>query len=774
MNFKNSILVSIIHLILVSVAFPQTNQPVILNPNGLIRTQTMDGSDSLFCRIIHPEILFTSDGLIHFVGADRDKEYVSLTNSRWIEVQRKVASAGSPLYKRVGYPPELVGNENENIIGYWNSEITVLAVEFNLVPKSKLELKQTKKLSDLNKTIAGYLTNLPFSSARWIKVKVTEEGVYAIKKSDLIRFGFSGNEDGFKLQVYSSSGKNAGTLGTTEIPIWTKNTEMTEISEDQIYYFFTSVNIGIDFNTGSKKYTHFLDIFDDNHYIYVGFGTQNGKRIAVSDNSDLSPSVTYSEGKDLIWEEQEKENLIKSGTHWMGQSLIENSSLVLTPKLTDYKPGTTIDFQTKVVSRRSSTSNARFNIYDHDLKVISDLTTQYVDLGSYEGSYASEKTAKSVIQPISEDRLKLKYEFPSNTSAIGWIDWFEAEYTKTLLNSKNEISFYLPTPINTAALVKLSGFNSSNIHIININDDLNPVKVAGTINAGDVEFKWPLLNNKGNRFYVFDYVNGTKSLGSFSVLSNFNFSGINSQTNYVIIAPEVFYNSAQRLLEHRNNQGWNGTAVKLENIYDAFSGGKKSIYAIKQFLKEISVTYNKTASDVFNVLLFGDTSYDYKGIIKTSQFKCFIPAFESDDSFVQSYSYSTDDFYSTLFQSNRYEMGIGRLPVSSVSEADAMVEKLIDYDTNSDYGDWRNTITYVADDGLTDKLPGDDDLHTSNAETVGNAPFVPKTLNKNKIYLINYPTEYGSEGRRKPGVTKDLVSALNAGTEIMNYWGHGI
>ena len=770
MYFKNSLFILLFIFLFQSEIFSQINHKVAIDFNRSIRTQQIEGSDSLVCFILHPELLFTSDGLIHYVGFDKENETISLSNSTWIEVKRKIISSQSQLFKPHTFPAELLGKEN--VIGYWDSQKTVLAVEFNLIPKLKPSILQNLKLSQQQKLTSSFLTDSPFKNGRWIKVKITEEGVYTIRKSDLIRFGFLGTEDGIKLQVYSSSGKNAGLLGTTEIPLWTKNNEQSLLSDDQVYYFFTSINKGIDFNTGLKKYSHFIDIYDDNHYVYIGFGLQNGKRISTVDYSNLSPSVTYLEGKDLIWEEQEKENLIKSGTHWLGQSLIENSSFVLTPKLQDYKSGTTIDFQTKVVSRRSSVSTARFNIYDHDLKIISDFSTPSVDLGSYEGSYASERTTKSVIQPISEDRLKLKFEFFSNTPAIGWLDWFEAEYTKSLINPKNEISFYLPILSNADALIKLSGFQSSNIHIININDDLNPVKAVGNINAGDVEFKWPIVNNKGNRFLVYDFNIGVKALGSFSVLRNFNFSDINTQTNYIIITPEVFYDSALRLIEHRNSQGWKGVAVKLENIYDAYSGGKKSIYAIKQFLKEISVAYNKTANDVFNVLLFGDTSYDYKGIISNSQYKCLIPTFESDNSFDQGYSYASDDFYSTLFQSNKYEIGIGRLPVTTVSEADALVTKLIDYDEKSYYGDWRNTVTFVADDGLTSDKD-DHDLHTSNAETVGNAPFVPKSIIKNKIYLINYQTEISSDGRRKPDVTKDLISAMNTGTVIVNYSGHG-
>jgi len=771
MNYKNSLLFSFLLLFISLSGFTQSVKSIVFDPSQIIKIQSTDNPDSLSCLIYHPEIFFTSDGLIHYIGIDSDRESVSLNNSSWIEVPRKISHGQTIKFKSVNFPSGILSERN--VIGVWNANSVIIATQFDIKKQNSTSAKINTKVNNSGEGLNSILTGLPFQSGRWVKVKVTEEGVYSIKRSDLIRFGFSGSEDGTKLQVFSSSGKNAGLLGTTEIPLWTKLTEQPEISDDQTYFFYTTINQGISFIPETKKFGHFLDIFDQNHYIYIGFGIQNGKRMTIADYSNIATIVTYTDGKDLVWGEQEKENLLKSGTHWLGQSLIENSSVVLTPKLQDYKKGTSIDFQTVVVSRHSSSFKVKFSIYDHSNLLLSDSTISGVALSNYDGVYANQKTLKAVIPAIEEDRLKLIYQYTSKSSANGWIDWFEAEYTKSLLNQKNDISFYISSKTNTNGLIQLKGFPSSNISVLNINDEFNPIKVNSVINGGDVEYKWPIEGDKANRFFVFDQNSGTKSLNSFSVVTRFDFSEINGQTNYIIISPDLFYDSAIRLLDHRNKQGWKGVVIRLENIYDAYSGGKQSIYAIRQFLKDIFTTYNKNTSDLFNVLLFGDTSYDYKGIITSSQYKCFIPSFESEIGyFDQGYSFVSDDFYSTLFQGNKFEIGVGRLPITSVSDAEAVVTKLIDYDEKSVFGDWRNTVTFVADDGLTSDTD-DGDLHTSNAETVGNAPFVPKSIIKNKIYLINYQTEISSDGRRKPDVTRDLISTMNAGTVIVNYSGHG-
>ena len=43
------------------------------------------------------------------------------------------------------------------------------------------------------------------------------------------------------------------------------------------------------------------------------------------------------------------------------------------------------------------------------------------------------------------------------------------------------------------------------------------------------------------------------------------------------------------------------------------------------------------------------------------------------------------------------DLGIGRIPVNSLSEAELLVDKIIHY-ASSSTGDWKNKICFVADD----------------------------------------------------------------------------
>ena len=58
------------------------------------------------------------------------------------------------------------------------------------------------------------------------------------------------------------------------------------------------------------------------------------------------------------------------------------------------------------------------------------------------------------------------------------------------------------------------------------------------------------------------------------------------------------------------------------------------------------------------------------------------------------------------------------------------------------------------------------------SETLANEK-IPKSFDIKKIYLADYPSVITGSGRRKPEVNKDIVEALNNGTLVINYIGHG-
>jgi hypothetical protein len=63
-------------------------------------------------------------------------------------------------------------------------------------------------------------------------------------------------------------------------------------------------------------------------------------------------------------------------------------------------------------------------------------------------------------------------------------------------------------------------------------------------------------------------------------------------------------------------------------------------------------------------------------------------------------------------------------------------------------------------------------MHTAQSENLANN-ILPKFLYQKKIYLVAYPTVFVGLGRRKPDVNKAIIDAINDGTLLLNYVGHG-
>ncbi len=173
------------------------------------------------------------------------------------------------------------------------------------------------------------------------------------------------------------------------------------------------------------------------------------------------------------------------------------------------------------------------------------------------------------------------------------------------------------------------------------------------------------------------------------------------------------------------------------------------------------------------LLLFGDGSYDPKNRVPGNN--NFIPTFQSIESLVGTASYVTDDYFGIMADNSGQEsngvidIGIGRFPVSNVGEAQIMVDKIVDYSTGN-YpvrSEWRNTITFVADDENIN-------LHLSQAEEMTTivAAKYPQ-FNVNKIYFDAYKMLEIPGGTRFPDANTALNKAVDKGSLIINYTGHG-
>ncbi|MBI2419333.1 MAG: type IX secretion system sortase PorU, partial [Ignavibacteriales bacterium] len=252
-------------------------------------------------------------------------------------------------------------------------------------------------------------------------------------------------------------------------------------------------------------------------------------------------------------------------------------------------------------------------------------------------------------------------------------------------------------------------------------------------------------------------------------VGNQNLRGITSGGQYIIITPKVFREQADRLAKYRQESAvekLSSIVIDIDEIFLEFGYGAKDPSAIRDFLTYAYKTWSNKPEFVF---LFGDGDYDYRNIEGYNN--NFIPTHQIEFSLDQVDSYSFDDFFACIDGNDRYsDIAIGRVTVQSASQAKIVVDKIISYETNTDKSSWRNLITLVSDDDLKpDSNEGT--THIDYSESL--AELLPGGFVSSKIYGNLYPEVSTSYGRRRPASNKAIISAINNGTAIVNYYGHG-
>ncbi|MCK6601489.1 MAG: type IX secretion system sortase PorU [Bacteroidetes bacterium] len=723
-----------------------------------------DAGDKSVWTLSNPRLMVSPSGEIIYVGSESDPSD---------EVIPERGSFVSFSISDPGTRPQAVTVTSEPDFRFWKRRQIGVFSGNDVLICTKFTLSGTGKRQPESSRIAFQKTTAAeslFESGLWVRLKPLRSGIFKLTASDLISFGFSKTENPKNLRVFSSSGPRPSGPGTVEIPLFSETTEPDVWSDSQVWYFYSDIQQGIYFDSTSRAFSWYDDIYSENQYLFLGFGTSPGKRMESVPGTLIEGVSETGTAQFMVWENPESENLLKSGTLWVGPRISANSTQIWTQKLPDYVTGSPVLFRGSVLAQYPSTSLARLSILESGQYVVKDIITGYSNPANYEDKVARERTVSGQISKLNQDRASIEIALVSNGTATGWLDWFTLQYSRSLLASKTEIDFFQPSsggPVN----FRIGGFRDSGILVFNLDNPLSPKVVSQTsISGGDIRFGSILSPEKANRFFAVHKTDGVISAGSLSwerlgvsTVPDAFAAGI----DYVIITPPQFTLPAKRLLAHRVAQNWNGAVVTTEDIYTHFSGGKANPEAIRKFIGQV---YSAGSGVLKNVLLLGDASYDFKEIGGKKSFPGLIPTFESQESLLQRSTFCSDDDFSRVTSDGQFRVGIGRLPVVTVAEADQMVDKLINYDLNSEKGDWRMKVTMVADDGLTSS--GDDyDLHTYNAEVV--STLIPPYLSVRKLYSVSFPTITTSEGRRKPEAANSLINYFNSGSVVINYSGHG-
>ena len=234
-----------------------------------------------------------------------------------------------------------------------------------------------------------------------------------------------------------------------------------------------------------------------------------------------------------------------------------------------------------------------------------------------------------------------------------------------------------------------------------------------------------------------------------------------ANTDFIIICPEEFYEESKELANfHSEIDSMTVLVTKLNDVYDEFSWGLPDVVAIRYFLHYAFDYYGvDSGHKVSYVILAGDGTNDFRNYEAITGDKNKIPPFIKGTT-------PLDDNYVCLNSSNP-EIMIGRIPCQTPTELEIVIEKIVNYTANPNYGFWRSRVIISADDFL--KWGHHQETgNTSNAESLSS--LIENNVELIKIYGIDYPLD---EFRNRPEANEAIIKTINNGVAIFVYLGHG-
>ena len=221
----------------------------------------------------------------------------------------------------------------------------------------------------------------------------------------------------------------------------------------------------------------------------------------------------------------------------------------------------------------------------------------------------------------------------------------------------------------------------------------------------------------------------------------------NAQSNaaqLLIVANDTNFPAAVDLQEHRRNQGWDVSALDVEDIYDEFTFGHKDPWAIRCLTHWAQRVWAETPN---YLLLFGDASFDRRDYLGLGQ-RDLVPTQLIRGRFLET---ANDDWFGDTDGNGAADMAIGRLPAQDGGEADVMVKKLIAYDAADADPAWSKRALFVSD------------LQFAVQSDAVRAD-LPKDWSEKQIVFDKSNVQSRSQ---------DLRQELNRGQAVVNYFGHG-
>jgi hypothetical protein len=650
----------------------------------------------------------------------------------------------------------------------------------------------SNKVDNRNAFSVSAVTNSVLASGNWYKFYIEKSGVYKVSKSFLQSLGLNVNVDPRTIKIYGNGGRMLPLLNDTSYPLDLEENAIQFIGEEDGVFDASDYILfyaeGVD--TWNSESLTSVNLFSDKAYYYVTTTGGSGKRILNAIEPTAVSNLQFTQFDDVLYYEKDLVNGGKVGRRWFGEQFNIDDSQTFDFSIPNLDTSVPVELKINTASKSFGNSSFNFNVNGANIGTVS-----FPQLVPFSGTEGFESALNTTFTATSSTiSIRLNYDNGGVPSSNGYLDFIRLKTKRNLTGFGKQFMFFNDDQQNNIGVAQynLTGANA----ISQVWDVTDIYNVSKYVNTSGANFSFKVNLGTARKYVAVDLSDVyAPSKETTSTVANQNIkgtifkdvSGNFEDIDYLIFTPQFLVNQAEALANfHRTNSGMSVRVVALENLYHEFSSGKQDIAAIRNLIKYVYWNASSPDKRVKYVNLFGDASYDYKDRVPNNNnivpvFHGFNPqASETNNAsnFSLFSSFMSDDFFGMMDNGegtmttgfDGIDIAVGRMLVSSTSQAQEMVNKVIEYHDEKSYGRWRNNFVIYSDDAdnstdatLQFGLNNLADVLTSQK------PFV----NVKKIHTDAYVQQVAAGGERYPEAKADFLDAIELGALVFNYFGHG-
>lgn len=607
---------------------------------------------------------------------------------------------------------------------------------------------------------AAFASPVYLQAEQWVRITVTDDGIYSLSYDKLKEMGFANPE---KVGIIGRGGvalpvaKEDFNLGQTIVPV-------LHFGNTLYFYGKGPANMAYYNADGANApgYYRNLGVNTNTEYGYYYLTDSEGFRKDMEENSVADASEKLSRGVRFIHHEEDLfQNTTNTGNLFWGESFNAGnpSTRSWDIDLSDAAPDSKAVFDLSFYSEKGETGDITIssNKGKIELKGAKATKSNYTPL-----TY----NIQSIDIGRGNEKISIKYDFPSNKYGIANLDYWTLSYTSDLSNigkEKGRLTSYPDVKSGESAVIPCT--STANLKAFDVTDYTAPLLLVET--TGKDGF---VVSNNGKtpRAIVINTSDAQNEISDWVVIDHDPtlrplHAKASSTPQMLIIAPKEFLNHASKINElHQRYDGISIFTASIEDIYEEFSGGLPDPESYRRF---VDTFYSGSSIKPENLLLLGMVTNDARRSQKAYGYASRHILPQASSVHFERGAYGVMDYFVALeptpsidnLERETLHLGIGLLPFNTLEDGDRYLKKLETFMFSTDLASYMNDWMFIG--GLGDE-------HTHDQQCVDLYDML-QTASATPMVSMLVLDAYGSVE-----AGKKLVENLNAGKGLTLYFGH--